>query len=315
MADMKIFKILNNVEVLLKNNTTLASKKFLFRLAIFFVLSITITLAHPRLLRYFLNIKLVANEPLLLFILVPILILFSIGRWNKIKLLPNYRQRLFQTVFFLILAGVCYLFLFNKIPLYLKMDPVASYYLCIYFGHIFLFLAIFNWRFVKFFYRDFLVFLLAVLLFIIFEVVFTTYWQYFSWMILGGVKLLVNVIPGLKVNVSTLNIALKDFSVSVGSSCAGVYSLFAFTLLWMVSLYFFQQKYTMNWWRVFFAWLSGVFFVLIFNIVRIVTIVLVGAYWSKDLAINLFHEYLGGIFLLVIFYLYLHLIFPLLIKK
>ncbi len=298
-----------------KINFSLATKKFLIRLGIFFGVSITITMAHPWLLKYFFNIKFIANEPLILFILVPILMLFVVDRWNSIKILPNYRQRFFQTLFFLILAGSFYLVPSSRLQFYLKMDPVASYYLMLYFGHSALFLAIFNWRFVKFFYKDFIIFLSAILLFMVFEVIFTAYWQYFSWIILGGVKLLAKVVPGLKVDVSTLNIALKDFSVSVGSACAGIYSLFAFTLLWVVALYFFQQKYTIIWWRVFFTWLSGMFFVLVFNIVRIVIIVMVGAYWSKDLAINLFHEYLGGIFLLMIFYLYLQLVFPLLIKK
>lgn len=292
----------------------LSAKKYLIRLALFLSVYSSIIFIQRFIFSYFEYKYFASNDPYLLLILLPTLIFFTIWRWEQIKLLPNYRQRFWQSLIFFILATLLYLTPANYLQTRWQFDLIGSYFLLLYIGHIFLFLSIFNWRFVKIFSRDSLLVVLLLVLFIIFEILISHYWMIFSQLILESLKLL-TFFTDIQVNPSTFNIALNGFEVYIGPSCAGIYSMVAFTFLFAITLFLFGQKQTINKLNAFWIWLIGMFFVLLFNIARIFVIIYVGAYYSRDLAINLFHEYLGGVFLLLIFYFALRFAPRFLFKK
>ena len=117
------------------------------------------------------------------------------------------------------------------------------------------------------------------------------------------------------VDLETFQIRFLDFNVYVGPPCAGVYSMATFTFLFITTLVFIRKKQKIDPFKTFFALFFGLLATFILNIVRVAIIVLVGGYYSPELAINLFHEYLSAIFLIALFMAYLYWIIPKLIEK
>jgi len=79
------------------------------------------------------------------------------------------------------------------------------------------------------------------------------------------------------------------FLVSIGSACAGLNSVLGFGLLAVAFLYLVKGKW---YWKL--AWLgSGLLIVYVVNIVRVISIFLVGRWWGAGLALGGFHSVVG----------------------
>lgn len=301
---MKIFK------------QNLGLRNFIIRLIVFLTLYTLISVFHADILfRIHLTIITTA-QPWLLFLIYPILIFFVYLRWERLKNISNYRNSIIQTVIF---GGIAFALIITDTIYVMQtfgFGKTLGYYLPLLLGQAFLFLAVFNIKFVRTFSSESVVVGLALGSYLTINVLVEKYWWIFSDIIMVALKW---VIPFFSdkavVDSEAYFISVNGFSVIVGPPCAGIYSLVTFALLFILSIFFLSKTKKIKYFSATIALILGLISVFIFNIFRVVIILLVGGFYSQTLAINLFHEYLSAIFLIGIFSLYLYFIIPKVIKK
>lgn len=123
-------------------------------------------------------------------------------------------------------------------------------------------------------------------------------WPLFS----GGVLSAVTFLLSLSFEVRTVEpytIFVRKFGVEIAESCSGLDSLYMFSMLYLLIV--------ANEWKrinktkailVYFPLAAGLYFI---NIMRVYVMVLIGALWSPDVAISLFHTYAGMVFFFIYF--------------
>jgi len=298
-----------------KNNKSLFW--FVVRMVIFCLLYAVIFRYHSKFSMYYFHYQIQNQEPYFAFLIYPMLILFAIVRWEKIKTLGSYKNKIFQTIIFILLA--CGFF---SIPLkdvflsFPKFPQDFIYYFPMMAGYICLFAAVFGLRFVKTFSNELFRIVYVFALFLIARVLIGKFWIYLSYIILNVLGWVLPLFSkNVSVDSSVLNVVFNNFNVNIGAPCSGVYSLVTFFFLFIVTAIILAQKNKLDMIKTVIALASGLFLVFVLNIIRVTVIILVGGFYSQDLAINLFHEYLSAIFLILLFVVYLYFVFPRIIKK
>lgn len=304
----------NKIKKNLKNKGV---RVFFVRLALFFVLFIVIFKGLPDITKIIYRYRVDNYQPYFLYLMYPIVLLFVILRWNKIKDMRYYGNNLLQTLLFTILAASTFLLPLKNVFLAFPDIPHQFiYYFPLMIGFSFLFIAIFGLKFVKEFSSELFLVVYLFALYLVSQVLIEVYWMHFSKIILYALGF---ILPFISKSVSIvpaeLLVKMENFNVNVGAPCSGIYSLVTFLFLFIASILFLKDKSRINVPRATIALVVGLILVFILNIIRIAIIIYVGAFYSEELAINLFHEYLSAIFLLGLFILYLYFVFPLIIKK
>ncbi len=290
---------------------------FWLRLLLFFVLFMIIFTKLPDVTKSLYGYRVDNYQPYFFYLMYPIVILFVILRWKKIKAIPYYGNDFFQSILFLTLAVLTFLLPLKDLFLTFPDFPHQFiYYFPLMIGYSFLFIAIFGFNFVKKFSSELFLIVYLFALYLVSQVLIETYWMYFSKVILYALGLILPLISkSVSIVPAELLVKMENFSVNVGAPCSGIYSLTTFLFLFIASILFLKQKMKIYIIRAAVALIAGLVLVFILNIIRIAIIISVGAFYSAELAINLFHEYLSAIFLLGLFILYLYFIFPLIVKK
>ncbi|HLC78682.1 MAG TPA: archaeosortase/exosortase family protein [Candidatus Nanoarchaeia archaeon] len=94
-------------------------------------------------------------------------------------------------------------------------------------------------------------------------------------------------------------LVMEGFSAKIAEACSGIYSMFIFTCLYLFALFTDWKKLNKpKALSLFIPAIVGAFFV---NIFRVTLLFIFGAYVSRDLALGLYHSYVGMIFFLVYF--------------
>lgn len=132
------------------------------------------------------------------------------------------------------------------------------------------------------------------------------FWQHMSFAILYVVRNIFGVfgVP-YHINIDRFEITVQSFTVYIGSQCAGVGMMTAFLILSFVALMLMiahnhSVSISRAVWTVFF----GVLVALVANMIRIIALILIGAYISADFAMTTFHSSAGAILFLLFFSLY-----------
>ena len=297
--------------------TDKSTRWFTVRLVIFCVLYGVIFHFHPSITKTLFGYQIDNYDPYLVYLIYPMLVLFAIIRWDAIKEFGNYKNKWWDTLMFSIVALFTFLSPLRGIFIaYPKLPNEFVYHIPLFIGFIFLFYAIFNINFVHKFGNDLFKIVYTFIIFLIARVLIGKFWIYLSFIMLSVLGV---VLPWFSANVhvdpSVLNVVFNDFNVNVGAPCSGVYSLVTFCLLFVVSVILLAQKNKIDYLKTGTALIAGLAIVFILNIVRVTIIILVGGLYSQEIAMNLFHEYLSAIFLIIIFVVYLYLVFPRIIKK
>ncbi|MFA9289391.1 MAG: archaeosortase/exosortase family protein [Weeksellaceae bacterium] len=103
-------------------------------------------------------------------------------------------------------------------------------------------------------------------------------------------------------------LTVADFKVQVGEACSGLESLFMFSALYgLIGHYEWKNIKHRAYLLTFIPLAIGLYLV---NILRVYLIVLIGVEWSADIAIRLFHTYLGMVFFVIYFLGFLRFIYP-----
>lgn len=283
---------------------------FAVRLIIFFFLC-----AFLYWLRFYINVHItyalisITNYyPILL--VYPFVLLFAYVCRDRIKAFQDYRIDALEMAFFGVLAlgvlSIPFTF-FDGRDFHLIFTLFAPLYL----GYAFLFISIFGVRFVKAFTEELLIILGIMYALLFFFVVAEKYWTFFSYAIL---KVLSFVLPlfsdKVHFRLADYNVTLQQFSVNIGAPCAGTYSLMLFVVFFGISLFFLRRRGHILYGRALMVFLAGFATLFILNVLRIVVIIMVGAYYSPEIAISIFHEYLGSVLFIGFLFVYLSYITP-----
>jgi len=247
-------------------------------------------------------------------ILLPILFPFIIRK--KIHLLPTatWRKKYFYYAIYTLLSFVGFFVSTSKLINEIPSKPLIYYlpsHIFLLIIPVFLLLSIFGPRFITQFTRAFkkeiaLTMSIGVFLYIAIEQVWNL-WPLFSGIVLYAVSTLFSL--SFKTSVLLPNtLIVESFSVRVGEECSGLESLFMFSTLYALIGYFeWKTLKKIPYILTFIPLLVGL---NIINIIRVYIIVLVGVLWSPDIAVQLFHTYLGMVLFIVYFLLFIRFIFP-----
>ena len=292
------------------------NKGYLIRLAIFLALYGIIFKYHPSLTNWLYGYKTQSYQPYFIYLFYPILALFTIVRWKDITSIKPYRNNFWQTTIFAAVAiGIFLLPLRELMIRYTTGNDIIPHQFIYYFpmlmGYSALFIAIFNIDFIKKFESELFLLIYMVCLYLIAEVLIDKFWFYFSNTILFALGYILPLFSKtVAIDPSQLMVSMNSFTVNIGATCSGIYSLTTFTFLFVSSVMMIQKKAKIHIFKTIGALTAGLVMIFILNIIRITIIVSVGAFYSPELAIDLFHEYLSAIFLIGLFVSYLYFVFP-----
>lgn len=170
-----------------------------------------------------------------------------------------------------------------------------------------LFLGIFGISYIKYFishYKKTLIYCIGiatVFYFAIFQV--WKLWPYFSFIVLKAVKWLLTLSFSPVLELPPRTLYAQGFSVAIEQACSGVDSLFLFSSLYIIIGVLDRKKLNIKKYILFgIPALIGLFLI---NILRVYILILIGVLYSPDLSLKLFHTYLGMIFFIIYFGLFM----------
>lgn len=295
-------------------------RNFLVRLSLFFVACLIFRYLHLFINKQFYQFEIPLiqkiNNPIGEFLIYALVLLFAFAMRGRIAEFKEYKYkggRLFPVIFLLLsIAAIAFPMSFFESR---HISSTLYYFGPLYLSYIFLFVAIFGKNFVLKFESEHILMTVIIYIYLWFSLAVLQYWKTFAYIILQSLKLILSVFTtSAAVNAQNLNVSVGDFNVFVGAPCAGFYSLLLFVIFFILSV-FLNRKKGIRYLRaaiIFVLGFAGLFFL---NILRIAIILLVGAYYSQALAINIFHEYLGSLLFILFMYLYLWVAMPLIIRN
>lgn len=292
------------------------TKGFLIRIALFCVLYALIFYLHPIISLKILGYSVSSAQHYFVYLLYPILFLFTLTKWDQIKEIKPYKNEFWHTLFFSLLAIIIFLLPLKQLVADEVIPFQFIYYYPMYLGYASLFIAIFNWNFVKKFTSELSTILFIILFYMAFQVLLQSLWPYFSHVILSAQGLILPLFSdSVEIIPSELYVKMEDFWVTIGATCSGIFSITTFTFLFIATILMIQKNSKIHMPKTIIALIAGLLATYLLNIIRVSIIIIIGAFYSADLALELFHEYLSAIFLIVLFVGYLYFVFPRLIVK
>jgi exosortase len=97
---------------------------------------------------------------------------------------------------------------------------------------------------------------------------------------------------GVRVEIVGTNIIVDGHHFEVAGGCSGIRSLMAMTLLAALYVHFVLRET----WQQLTVFVGSIFFALVGNIARLLTVALVAKWWDPAIAGGLYHEYSGFVF-------------------
>ncbi|MFH1276443.1 MAG: archaeosortase/exosortase family protein [Candidatus Woesearchaeota archaeon] len=252
-------------------------------------------------------------------------ILFLFFYRTQLLHLKNYKLNKYQTIIFLIASILIFCVYF-----YLKYFPNSNFEKDISLGlyHILtiftysvatfiLGLSIFNFNFIKRFYEGISMSILLSLSFLLLNYLLRLKWLYFSKMISTINFFIFNYITSASLNYAydgSPMLKIMDFEVIIGNPCSGIDSLTLFILLFIGIISFDWTHIKMSKFKLSMFFLIGLLGMFLVSIIRIFLIMLIGGYWSREIALGLFHSNAGWILFIVYVGIYWKILYPLLLK-
>lgn len=243
--------------------------------------------------------------------------LFFFVNLEKIKQTREISVKTFEMIFSLIISFALFFIPANIFHFRQEILVMLFEYTIGFLSGFALFILFFGWAFLKRFLYEITFLILILVPLKLSPILVDQFWKYFSGITLFGLQGIFSFskLPA-QVNIHTYYVSLKNFSVYIGPSCAGINALVAFILLFIFTLFLMLQKnYKMRGVYILFMFLLGLLGVFVLNSIRVFLIILVGAYYSKDFAINAFHNNIGAVLFLTFFIFYITFFLKKAVKK
>lgn len=180
-----------------------------------------------------------------------------------------------------------------------------------------LFCAVYSLKFLKRFYRElFIAGGLGVLAYEV-AVIFKKLWPIFAAFTAKSVAFLLKIFfQNVRLdfnNPASPRVGAGSFTVLITDLCSGIEGLGLFFVLSLVILFF--EKKNLRFGRGIAFLLLGLFGVLIVNVIRIFSLLLVGIYYNKEFALHTFHTNAGWILFVLYFLIFWAVFQPLILRK
>ncbi|HLD89020.1 MAG TPA: archaeosortase/exosortase family protein [Candidatus Nanoarchaeia archaeon] len=243
---------------------------------------------------------------------------------NKSKLFDfEYRQNFRETVLFSFLSIILLLSFFSFTRLADPLVVINNFSVLVLLGYFtyflavfFVFLAVFNFNFFREFFSSVSASFLVSVLFFFFTVMLWANWRLFSNFMAKASYVLMSVFSsnaGIVFTASDPVLKLESFSVAVGAPCSGIESTALFTGLFLVMISYDWQRIIRK--RILPIFLLGIAGIFIVSLVRIFALMLIGAKWSPQLALTLFHANAGWVLFVAYFLAFVIWIYPMTVEK
>lgn len=133
-------------------------------------------------------------------------------------------------------------------------------------------------------------------------------WPFFSGSVLQVVRsIALLVTPNVSV-VYPRTLYVSGYGVEIGESCSGLDSLFMFVTLSIIIAAIEWKNLDHR--KLLFMAIPGLVGIYLVNILRVLSLVMIGAFISADLASKLFHTYLGMVLFIIYFFIFWQFIYP-----
>lgn len=239
------------------------------------------------------------------------ILLFSIAGFillyrNKLLSLERQKYRLKDFLFLLLSFALLGGFYFLEINISKIESTIPNMILTHLLGvsiFIFLFLGIYGLNFTGSFLKKFRK---EVLYFVIFgiitgslmDIVWSS-WPYLSFLVLKINSFIFDI---LNINYQIIQpdiIRVGSFAAKIGEACSGVYSIFLFTALYLFIVFVDWKRINKK--KAASLFLPAVMGAFLINVLRVMALLLIGGFVSKEVAMGLYHSYSGMIFFLIYF--------------
>lgn len=285
------------------------------RLVIFIFIYLLITLTNPLITKYGYGFAFGMQDSYLLYLAIPLTLILAYTKKDQIGNLKNHKNNLTESLIFGIISIGIAASPIQKVLADITGNLPLSYNLPLITAHIAAAFAIFNTKFLKHFKKEIIIILLAIFLYILFQIGIEKYWMHFSQVILFTLAYTLPLFSKeVFIQEEVFNVQFQDFNVNIGPPCSGIHSMLTFAFLLTAGIIFLSKNNKINITNSLIAIIIGMTATFLLNIIRVNIIILIGGLYSKELAIKLFHEYLGAVFLITLFLIYIYLIIPKLIK-
>ena len=271
---------------------------------------------HPVITSAFLGYAYSLYEPLVFFVVPAFFGCLLLMCWEKIRNLPTFSINKWLS-FLLLVLGIMVAF-----PPLRLLGPIDAYssilvlYVLFPVSFYLTFLGVFGTRSIHYFFKELLSVLFVFASLIVIQMVLHYAWEPIAFVIVELLSIIMPVfVSGIEFNPEVYGVVFNGFSVFIGPVCAGMYSVMTFVCLYCLLLLWVTGKRKIYLFRSFFFLVLGVVTLFLLNVLRVAVIIYVGGVWSKDLAIDLFHGYLGSVFLLIVVALYLSKVVPRILSK
>lgn len=156
--------------------------------------------------------------------------------------------------------------------------------------------------FSKRFYKEILICLSLSILYDIAIFQVWTLWPYFSSGVLQSVHALLSLTSKQVLVIPPRTLIVNNFAVNIESACSGLDSLFLFFSLYiLIALLDYKE---LNKVKMLLMMIPAALGLYLVNIFRVYLLVIIGAYISRNLSVQLFHTYLGMLFFILFFFLF-----------
>ncbi len=251
-------------------------------------------------------------------ILVAVITFYIIARRKllKIEKLAHFSYKLF---YLWILSNIIFFLSFFKLNLFMSSNPFVVlsnrflfafmwYLLAIGLG-ITLFFAFFRLKYVlnffKFFKKEIIASLVIAVIFRFIYSYFSFTWRFFSGIVAKMVYFLLNLSYNevfLSDYINTPIIRVGDFGAKIFAPCSGIEGMTLFLTFFILTIVIGWSF--INHWKALFLLVIGAAGAFLVNVLRVYALFLIGATWSPEIALGLFHSNVGWILFSVYFILF-----------
>lgn len=283
-------------------------KQFVIKTLIFIVLFITFSLL--------IGTKLYANNLLNgwaigIYGRVGYIVLFSIAGFillyrNRLLKLQSFKYK--ATDFIFLLLSIIFLGLFYLFEIYagrfsINLPNILIVHLLLIITMLFLVFGIYGLDFVKNFIKKFKREILYFLGFgIVTGALMNLVWNSWPYLSLGVTEIVYRLLLPFKTLVTLIpprTLIFGTFGAEIAEACSGVYSIFLFTALYLFIVFLDWKK--MNKRKAAILFIPAVLGAFLANVFRVWLLFVVGAFFSTEIALGLYHSYAGMIFFLIYF--------------
>ncbi|MCX6781471.1 MAG: archaeosortase/exosortase family protein [Candidatus Magasanikbacteria bacterium] len=275
-----------------------------FRLGFFLIVGLLLGFFRTWYTQYFFGYHVQTSDPIIAYFFYELVIFVMVIRWREWnRVLVEYQWGIIQFV----CSAVVLITLFAPTTIRHNNDQIFLEFFITSIRTGVLFFLFLPADFIKKNIQDCELVTICTLLISLFAFFMDQLWQFLSVFILYGLGAIFHILRiSHLVHVTTFEVTVKNFTVYIGSQCAGMGSMTAFLIL-SIATYFLLSSHGKKFSgkRMIFVCVGGLAGAFLVNFFRIFLLILIGGYFSPSFALTSFHSVAGAFLFFIFFALYM----------